>query len=98
MYDIVFTVFIVFVWQITRESICAAFRKIRAPKPEPLCRNCFYAHMQYAANARRAISCTYGGAVRPMRLDVLYCTDYRTRTLPIRTVAVGFVREIAPAE
>jgi hypothetical protein len=36
MYDIVFTVFIVFVWQITRESICAAFRKIRAPKPEPL--------------------------------------------------------------
>jgi hypothetical protein len=97
MFDIVFTVFVALAWQIVRESIRAGIRKIRVPKPQPLCADCFYAHVQYAANARRAISCTYGGAVRPMKLDVLYCTDYRARTLPFRS-GVGFVREIAPAK
>jgi hypothetical protein len=53
--------------------------------------------VQYGANARRAISCTYGGGVRPMKLDVLYCTDYQDRNLPTRTRVIGFVREIAPA-
>jgi hypothetical protein len=52
--------------------------------------------VQYMVNARHMISCTYGGALRPMKLDVLYCTDYRTRNMP-RPV-VGFVREIVPAE
>ena len=67
-------------------------------KPTPLCAECFFAHVQYAANARRAISCTYDGAVRPMTLDVLFCTDYRARDLPLRAGAIGFVHEIAPAE
>ena len=36
----------------------------------------------------RAISCTYGGGVRPIALDVLYCSDYVNRyaVLPARTV------------
>ncbi|HEY4054406.1 MAG TPA: hypothetical protein VGL74_11710 [Terriglobales bacterium] len=73
----------------------AATRKV---KSESLCADCYFAHVQYAANTRRAISCTYGGAVRPIRLDVLYCTDYRNRNLPVRAGVIGFVREIAPAE
>jgi hypothetical protein len=48
--------------------------------------------------ARRAISCTYGGGVRPMKLDVLYCTDYRARDAPLRPSVIGFVYEIASAE
>jgi hypothetical protein len=70
----------------------------RAMKPKPLCVGCLHAHVQYAIDARRAISCTYGGAVRPMKLDVLYCTDYETRNAPTRTRVVGFVREKVPAE
>ena len=80
------------------EAIRMQMRKDRAAKPEPLCADCFYAHVQYGANARRTISCTYGGYVRPMKLDVLYCTDYRARNLPLRAGVIGFVREIAPAE
>ncbi len=76
-------------------TFAAQARKIR---PDPLCAGCFHAHVQYAANARRAISCTYGGGVRPMKLDVLYCTDYKARNSPARPRAIGFVREIAPAE
>jgi hypothetical protein len=54
--------------------------------------------MQYGANARRAISCTFGGAVRPVKLDVLYCTDYQPRNRPVRSRPIGFVREIAAAD
>lgn len=53
------------VWQIISAGIGAAIRKMRAPKPKPLCAECFHAHVQYAANALRAISCTY--AVRCVR-------------------------------
>jgi hypothetical protein len=80
------------VFDVIRESI----PKSREIKPAPLCADCFFAHAQYAANARSAISCTYGGGVRLMQLDVLYCTDYRDRSLPTHTRAIGFVREIAP--
>lgn len=79
------------------EGIRACVRKPREAKPAPLCADCAFAHVQYGANARRAISCTYGGGVRPMKLDVLYCTDYQDRNLPTRTRVIGFVREIAPA-
>jgi hypothetical protein len=73
-------------------------KKNHAKKPEPLCVGCLHAHVQYAANARRAISCAYGGAVRPVKLDVLYCTDYQTRNVSARCRVVGFVPEIVPAE
>lgn len=79
------------------EGIRACVRKSREAKPAPLCMECAFAHVQYGANARRAISCTYRGGVRPMKLDVLYCTDYQDRNLPTRTRVIGFVREIAPA-
>lgn len=80
------------------EAVRVFRNKAREAKPAPLCADCFFAHVQYAANARRAISCTYGGAVRPMKLDVLYCTDYRARGMPLRAGVIGFVHEIAPVE
>lgn len=75
-----------------------AVRNGRTPKPEPLCTGCAFAHMQHAANGKRAISCTFGGVVRPMALDVIYCTDYRDRYAPVRLVAVGFAPAVQEAE
>ena len=80
------------------ECARAFVRKPREAKPAPLCADCVFAHVQYGANARRAISCTYGGGVRPMKLDVLYCTDYRARDAPLRPGVIGFVYENASAE
>ena len=85
-------------FNIALKAIRECIAKTRKTKPAPLCADCFFAHMQYAANARRAISCTFGGPVRPMKLDVLYCTDYRSRDLPLRDGVIGFVHEIAPVE
>lgn len=79
------------------EGLRTRVHKAREAKPEPLCAGCLHAHVQYASDARPTISCTYGGGVRPMKLDVLYCTDYHDRNLPTRTRVIGFVREIAPA-
>lgn len=72
-------------------------KRSRAPKPKPLCTECIFAHVQYSASGRRVISCTFGGGVRPLKIDVLYCNDYCSRNVPPRT-AIGFVRSIAPAE
>ena len=66
-------------------------------KTKGLCSKCAYAHIQFGACGRRAISCTFGGGIRPLTLDVLYCTDYRARYGAPRP-AMGFVRQIAPAE
>jgi hypothetical protein len=71
--------------------------KTRDVKGEPLCVGCSHAHVQYGANARRVISCTYGGTLRPMKLDVLYCTDYQARGLRVRSREIGFVWEIVAA-
>lgn len=78
-------------------AIGAIAQRSRAPKPKPLCTDCVFAHVQYGACGRRVISCTFGGSVRPLKIDVLYCNDYRTRNVPVRP-AIGFVRSIAPAE
>jgi len=80
------------------EAVRAATRRTRDTKPQPLCADCVFAHVQYSANGRRAISCTYGGTVRNVTLDVLYCTDYRDRNAPPRQARVGFVREIRGVE
>ena len=80
------------------EAVRVFRNNAREAKPAPLCADCFFAHVQYTANARRAISCTYGGAVRPMKLDILYCTDCRAGDMPLRAGVIGFVHEIAPAE
>ena len=79
------------------DVVSALKRHAREAKSKALCNECAFAHIQFGACGRRAISCTFGGGVRPLKLDVLYCTDYRPRTAPIRP-AIGFVREIAPAE
>jgi hypothetical protein len=92
-----FFVFVMFL-KVIYEAIRGFHKKNRAAKAEPLCVGCLHAHVQYATNARRAISCAYGGSVRPMKLDVLYCTDYQARNLSARSHVVGFVREIVPAD
>jgi hypothetical protein len=78
------------------EVVRVGVRLARKAKPRPICADCAFAHVQYAANGRCAISCTFGGMVRPMKLDVLYCTDYRDRNRP-HAAPIGFVREIANA-
>jgi hypothetical protein len=98
MMELIFAMVVALAWQTVRAGLGASIRKMRAPKSVPLCGDCLHSHVQYAANGQRAISCTFGGAVRPMKLDVLYCTDYRNRNLPVRASAIGFVREIAPVE
>lgn len=65
----------------------------RAPKPRGLCAECAFAHIQHGANARSATFCTYGGVVRPVKLDVMYCTDYRDRNAAPRLVRIGFAFE-----
>ena len=77
------------------EATCKQFRQVRAPKQRPLCTDCVHAHVQYAVNGRRAIACTFAGAVRPVMIDVMYCTDYRDRNAAPRLVSIGFVRELA---
>ena len=76
----------------------AAARKNRVPKPAPLCASCSFAHMQYAVSGKRAISCTFGGGLRPITIDVMYCTDFRDRCAPSRVAIVGFARELPAAE
>ena len=66
-------------------------------KPKSLCTECTFAHIQFGACGRNSISCTYGGGVRSVKLDVLYCTDFRPRTVPIRP-PIGFIPQDAPAE
>jgi hypothetical protein len=72
------------------EAIRAIVYKAPTVKPKPLCVECSYAHVQYGAKGQRAVSCTYGGMVRPVTLDVLYCTDYCNRNIQIRTAKIGF--------
>jgi hypothetical protein len=88
----------VFILKFVAEVVRMVVRRAREVKPQPLCVDCLHAHVQYASNGRRAISCGYGGAVRPMKLDVLYCTGYCPRNAPTRGSVIGFVREVAPAE
>jgi hypothetical protein len=90
--------FVALLFRIIIEAVRGYIRARREARPKPICANCFYAHVQYGSKSQRAISCTFGGAVRPMKLDVLYCTDYRARDLPLRAGVIGFVRKIVPAE
>lgn len=79
------------------EALCKQMRRARTAKPLPLCTECVHAHVQYAASGHRAIACTFAGAVRPVTIDVMYCTDYRDRNAAPRVVTVGFTREIEDA-
>lgn len=80
-------------------GLLRALRQIRAKRRERgLCAGCAFVHMQYGATGRNAVFCTFGGGVRQVKLDVLYCTDYRNRNMPVRVVRVGFAPEIRGSE
>lgn len=80
------------------EEFCRRMRKARANKLRPLCTDCVHAHVQYAANGRRAIACTFAGSVRPVHIDVMYCTDYRDRKAAPRLGQIGFIRPIGASD
>ena len=87
------TILFVIIVRLVAMAVGALANRRRAAKPKPLCTECAFAHIQFGACGRRAISCTFGGGVRPVKLDVLYCSDYRSRSMPLRP-AIGFVRSI----
>lgn len=71
----------------------------RQDEAPPICTDCAFAHLQYAVNGQRAISCMFGAGLHPVNLNVQYCTDYRSRRLRESARAqVGFVRQIAGIE
>jgi hypothetical protein len=70
-------------------------RKMRESRPRPICTECSFAHVQFATSGKQKVFCTFGGGVRPVECIVMFCTDFRDRSLPTRSnVVVGFV---APA-
>ena len=87
-----------FVFYLIVFAVVSWMRRSRRVKGRGLCNGCTFAHIQPGANAKTDTFCTFGGVVRPMRLDVLYCTDYRDRNAPLRANRVGFVRDLETAE
>ena len=79
-------------------GLTAALPRSRAKPPRGLCTGCAFVHMQYGATGRNTVFCTFGGGVRRVKLDVLYCTDYRNRNTPPRMVQIGFAPEIREVE
>lgn len=90
MYGIVFYLIVL--------SVLRWIRRKRVGRNRGLCGGCTFAHIQNGANGRTETFCTYGGVVRPVRLDVLYCTDFRDRSAPRRVALIGFAREGETAE
>ena len=84
-------------------AVMALARLVRYVRMKPrkrvlrgLCSGCAFVHMQYGSTGRNAVFCIFGGGVREVKLDVLYCTDYRDRAVP-RLVRIGFAPEIRGA-
>jgi len=94
MADLVFYFFCGLIAQFVK----AAVQAMRKSKPGSICAQCVFAHVQHTSKGRQAISCTYGGSVRPMTLDVLYCTEYRDRNCVVPIRLIGFEREISAQE
>ena len=88
------TILLMIVVRLIVMAINSLVKRGNAPKVKPLCNECTFAHIQFGACGRRMISCTFGGGVRPLKLDVLYCTDYSPRHAPPRP-SIGFVRRVA---
>ena len=89
-----FCSYCLFAWW--KQSASNGGRRAR-PSLGPSCTDCSHAHVQYAVSGRRAISCTFAGAIRPVLLDVMYCTDYRDRSAAPRLVSIGFAHEVVDA-
>jgi hypothetical protein len=83
-----FVFYVIFL--IALRGIATAIKRIRAKRHRGLCRDCAFVHMQYGATGRNAVFCTFGGGVRVVNLDVLYCTDYSDRNAQPRLVQIGF--------
>lgn len=75
-------------------GLLAALKRPRKKPLRALCADCSFVHMQYGATGRNSVFCMFGGGVREVKLDVLYCTDYRDRNAAPRSVQVGFAPEI----
>jgi len=91
------TLIFVLLFRAIAAGVGTFIRRPRDAKPKPLCSECAFAHIQYGACGRLTVACTFGGSVRVMKIDVLYCTDYRARIQPPRP-ALGFVSEIRIAQ
>ena len=72
-------------------NLVRAIRKRSAKRSRPLCANCSFVHMQYGVSGRNAIFCSFGGGLRPVQIDVLYCTDYTKRGQVTARNPMGFV-------
>jgi hypothetical protein len=84
---------VIFYWIVI--GVVRAFRHLRrTQRSRGLCTNCRYVHMQYTSTGRNAVFCTFGSMVRPVQIDVLYCTDYLDRNLAPRRVGIGFAPEV----
>ena len=68
-----------------------------SPKPEPLCVDCTWAHIQWKSNAKRDLHCSFGHGLRPVRADVLHCTDFGHWARPRNLPPLGFVQITAQA-
>ena len=75
-------------------GLSAALKRPRAKPARALCAECSFVHMQYGTTGRNAVFCTFGGGVREVKLDVLYCTDYCDRNAVPRLVQIGFAPEM----
>ncbi len=71
---------------------------VESQKAQPLCNDCTFAHVQVDGKGHTTIFCTFGGGVRPVKAEVVFCTDFRNRYVPVRQVPVGFVPVISAAE
>jgi len=70
-----------------------AVRNRKRVKPAPLCIDCVSAHIQWGTKAERDLHCSFGNFLRPIRVNVLHCTDFRARSGTIRPrPVVGFVQ------
>jgi|HubBroStandDraft_1064217.scaffolds.fasta_scaffold00129_21 hypothetical protein len=82
---------------IVREAV-RGVRRLPARRPRGMCVGCRFVHMQYGATGRNAVFCTFGGVVRLVQIDVLYCTDYLDRNTSARLVRIGFAPEVNGVE
>jgi len=70
-----------------------AVRNRKRVKPAPLCIDCASAHIQWGANAERDLHCSFGHFLRPVRMNVQHCTDFRVRGGGARSHSkIGFVQ------
>ena len=70
-----------------------AVRNRKRVKPAPLCIDCASAHVQWGTKAERDLHCSFGNFLRPIRVNVLHCTDFRMRCGSARARSkIGFVQ------